>query len=460
MSVVIGQRGPYVLVAPENTPTARAIVYDSKRSKWCGTKQPMPLNSYLARGYWQPPTAAPELLSEITKQAAPYFAGLAAAGAIVAGAIGEAEHVFKEWEHPRGRDGQWIDKGGIVKVFKNKDDRSRPLIGQVHDLTPEGIHVKLSTTGDIIVAHPEQIEEEHSVARLPGDAHKAEAPVPHGVTPGSPPKPSEESVRVPPAGMRPASDEERRGLKVPPGWRNVHVATDPKAGLRIWAVDSQNRGQYRYSDEHWAKQDEKKFARMKQLDEKLPVLDAALQRDAPMNDTAAVVYLIRKMGIRNGSKADTKAKKKAYGATTLLAQHVLQDGDNVTLDFDGKDGVHLTLPVHDEKLKTLLRDRVRGKGPDDPIFNTNEAKTNAYLKKVTGEDFKIKDLRTHLANTIALQVMSTMPKPTTLAQYKKQRLEVARQVSVILGNTPTVVLKSYVSPAVFAIWTADAAWSV
>jgi DNA topoisomerase-1 len=349
--------------------------------------------------------------------------------------VDEVKHVYHEWEHPRGRDGQWIDKGGRVKVFRSPTD-AKPILGVVADVREDGIVVK-PDSGEPFLAQAHQVEEDKSVARL--DAPRA-LPAP--------------------AGMRPASDEERRQLKVPPAWTSVHVASDPNAGLRVWALDAKGRGQYRYSDEHWAKQNEKKFARMKALHEKLPALDSALQRDVPTNDTAAAVLLMRTMGVRNGSETDTGAEKFAYGATNLRVRHVLVDGDDVTLDFDGKDGVHLTLPVRDEKVKAILRDRARGKGPDDRIFNTNEVKTNAYLKRITGGDFKVKDLRTYVANSIALQVMATMPKPTTLAQFKKERLEVAKEVAAILGNTPAIALKSYISPAVFASWTVDVEWSV
>ncbi len=44
------------------------------------------------------------------------------------------------------------------------------------------------------------------------------------------------------------------------------------------------------------------------------------------------------------------------------------------------------------------------------------------------------------------------PKPTSMAEYKKRVMDVARQVSKKLGNTATIALQSYISPAVFSEW--------
>lgn len=263
---------------------------------------------------------------------------------------------------------------------------------------------------------------------------------------------------TPVASMRPASAEDRARLKIPPAWTDVTVSVDPFALLQAKGYDKKGRAQSRYSPEHHAIQADKKFARMKALHKLLPMLDAALKRDAHRDGTAAAVFLMRVMGVRNGSETDTGADTFAYGASNLRARHILIDGDKVTLDFDAKDNVHLTLPVHDETLKQILRDRVKGLAPDDPLFGTNESKTNAYLKEHTSDDFKIKDLRTYRANVVALSAMAGIPKPTTAAEFKKARAEVARAVSAVLGNTPSVALSSYINPAIFDDWLKDAPW--
>lgn len=513
----------------------------------------------------------------------------------------------------------------MVKVFKNKDDHSTPLVGQVHDLTRAGIIVHL-TDGRFMLAHPDQVEEEHAVARLnklpsrdqvarsaklspehfhPDEGraivnnpkhpaheravesltrslgtpsslhpdvhlhgvwqvHHHEVPVKlsdgttikvdrrvaplvkevndaglstrfsaateeadtsrfrgdaqlffdgksadaflarlpagkykvhesTGEGQASAPKPGEIVVSrqpnlrggeivllnqadlpgitkdfkasapikilTPPKNMRPATAEDRARLKIPPGWKNVHVANDPTTDMQAWGQDAKGRRQYRYTDEYHARQADKKFARIRELHGDIPQLEAALERDAPNDGTAACVLLIRRMGIRNGSDTDTGADKFAYGASNLRAKHIKVQGDKVTLDFIGKEGVHQVHEVTDPKLKQILRDRVNGLGPEDKVFATNENKTLAYLQRVTGKPYKVHDLRTYLANQTALQAMEGFNPPETLAEYRALRLQVAKLVSEVLGNKPQQALASYINPAVFAKWQKDPSWS-
>lgn len=348
-----------------------------------------------------------------------------------------ADIPWVEADHPRDQNGKWIKKFGRLKW--------RAPGGDWDSGTAVGFQADMFTIkkddGSLHKVPVEQTLYTKAVARL--DAPDLGA----------------DEVDLPePSKMRPATSEDRKRLKIPPAWTNVVVAEDPNSELQAQGRDSKNRLQSRYSDAHDQRVAEEKFARMRELHNFLPALDEALGRDAETDGTAAAVYLMRTMGIRNGSETDTGADKFAYGATNLRARHILVDGDNVTLDFDSKDNQHITLPVTDERLKSILRARKDGKGDDDQIFGTNGAKTNAYLKKHTRDDFMIKDLRTYYANQEAIAIVASMPKPQTAAEFKKARMDVGRQVAALLGNTPTIALKSYISPAVFNTWLIDAPW--
>lgn len=273
--------------------------------------------------------------------------------------------------------------------------------------------------------------------------------------------PEGERLTVSKEGLRKATDGDRKRLKVPPAWTDVHVATDPEAPLQCIAKDTKGRPKALYTDAWHSQQAALKYARIRELHTVLPALDAALADDAGKDDTAAAVLLIRRMGLRPGSLADTKADVQAYGATTLLARHVVKPkgDDPLTLDFIGKEGKHLVLPVRDPELAAQITARLKGKKPDEPLFATSEPRALAYLKKHTGEHFKVKDLRTYHANALALKVMSGMEAPQTPAEYRKARRAVAVEVSTALGNEPTMALKSYINPAVFAAWHKEPSWS-
>lgn len=254
----------------------------------------------------------------------------------------------------------------------------------------------------------------------------------------------------------PATDAERASAKVPKAWTDVEINHAPGARVVARGTDAAGRRQALYSAEHTQAQAAKKFARMRALAPHLPDLDVALKEDD--SDTAKALRLIRRMYLRPGSDRDTKSKVKAYGASNLLASHVQHDPTtgNVSLHFTGKKGVDINLPVTDPDLAAMLTQQIEGKEPTDRLFDTDERKVNAMLDEHTGGDFLVKDLRTFGANERALEYMSqvTAP-PKTLAEFRKARLNIGRQVSAHLGNTPAMALSSYINPAVFAEWEAN-----
>jgi DNA topoisomerase IB/2'-5' RNA ligase len=270
------------------------------------------------------------------------------------------------------------------------------------------------------------------------------------------------------AGMHPATEDEKKAFKerfkkaVPPAWTDVHIADDlDNAKLLLRGRDAKGRPQSLYSAAHTQGQAEKKFTRIQQLMPHLEKMDHAISQDAPHNDHAAALMLIRRMGMRPGSERDTGAEKHAHGATNLRAGHVKIDGGIVHFNFIGKEGKNLSFSVHDPEMADVLAPRLEGKGPNDRLFDTNEDKTRAYMKS-TGvpQGFLLKDLRTVRANVIALREIAkqggTLPKNKT--EFQRMRKMVATAVSNELGNTPTMALSSYINPTVFTPWILDESW--
>jgi DNA topoisomerase-1 len=160
------------------------------------------------------------------------------------------------------------------------------------------------------------------------------------------------------------------------------------------------------------------------------------------------VYLIDKTGFRPGSDSETGGDVKAYGATTLEADHVKIDGKKVSFDFIGKKGVRITKTLEDDRLAMLLRPRVSKGGR---LFSVSDGQVRDYLHSRDGA-FKLKDFRTHNGTAKALDAMKRMPKPKSLTAFKKAQRMVAKVVSEHLGNTPAVALKSYIDPGVWSPW--------
>lgn len=237
---------------------------------------------------------------------------------------------------------------------------------------------------------------------------------------------------------------------IPPAWRSVQVATDPKAALLVKGVDAKGRTQSVYSPSHSAKQAALKFARVNELRSKVDAIKKEIKKD--MDDgveEAFVLALIEHTGIRPGSETDTGAEKQAYGATTLQASHVVKTPIGVRLQFVGKKGVDLDIPVMDPALAKMLLDR---KAKGGKLFDTSDSKLRDYTHEKDGGSFKPKDFRTARGTSLAAQTVKQMPTPKDEASYKKAVREVAVKVSTQLGNTPAIALQSYIDPSVFAQW--------
>lgn len=264
---------------------------------------------------------------------------------------------------------------------------------------------------------------------------------------------------------RKAEFKEKIGRSIPPAWTDVKIADDlDNSALLVQGRDGKGRLQSWYSAAHTRAQAEKKFTRIKELSRHTDKLDAALDRDGLVNDEAGALTLIRRLGMRPGSNSNTGAKVQAHGATNIKAKHVkLNDDGSATLDFTGKDGVHIILNTKDKKVIDVLQSRKIGKNDDDQLFNTNEDKVRNYFRDQGGvpKEFLLKDLRTMKANTTALKVIKDTPEsdlPKTKQEFQKKRKEVATVVSGQLGNDPTMALNSYINPTVFTPWVKDESW--
>lgn len=256
--------------------------------------------------------------------------------------------------------------------------------------------------------------------------------------------------------------EHIKSLKLPPAWKDVRINPDPNADLLAVGKDAKGRPQYVYSGKFSASQAQAKFSRIQDLDRKFDkVRNQNLERmnagDPKTREHAECARLVMSMGIRPGSDTDTKAKLKAYGATTLEGRHVVEEGGKTFLRFTGKKGVSLNLPVNDPSLAKSLMERAKRAGADGKLFpGVSDKSLLDYTHTLDGGSFKTKDFRTLLGTREAMNAVNSGTAPKNEKDYRKKVLEIAKLVSSKLGNTPVVALQSYINPAVFAGWRAQA----
>lgn len=243
-------------------------------------------------------------------------------------------------------------------------------------------------------------------------------------------------------------------LRIPPAWTDVTVDPDPTA--KCWAMGKDSKGRVCriYAPHHVKAASDAKFSKVTKL---LKIahkienkLSAAIHKSNPP-DVVIVAYLIFMMGLRPGSKTDTKAEQQAYGATTLQARHVRRMASGaIWLDFVGKKGVKIHLKVWDIRLSDILFWKKEGcnGGRITPLFNTNNTALNKYLKTLD-PTLNPKDLRTMRANMEAAGFLEKKRVPKQKTKAKKLLRSLFQHVAKVLGNTPAIVKKSYVNPEIY-----------
>lgn len=249
-----------------------------------------------------------------------------------------------------------------------------------------------------------------------------------------------------------------KALKIPPAWREVTYSKDPNADLLVTGRDAKGRRQAIYNKRFAEGQAALKFARIKELDRKFTSIRSQNDRarkssDPKTRDSADALHLIMETGVRPGSEADTGAAEKAHGATTLEGRHVVKSRSGVSLQFVGKKGVRIDIPVNDAGTQKMLLERARKAGTNGKLFPaTNHSALLVHTHSLDGGSFKTKDFRTLLGTRVAMTEMATAEAPKSAREYKKAVMDVAKKVAAKLGNTPTIALQSYISPSVFATW--------
>ena len=242
-------------------------------------------------------------------------------------------------------------------------------------------------------------------------------------------------------------------VKVPPAWINVQYFSDPKSKLWVKGDDIKGRTQYIYNPEHVTEASKEKFARIRALNNAYPDIQKQVAADVrAKKDAALALWLIMSTGIRPGSEKDTKGSTPAYGATTLEGRHVKPYATGLRLEFTGKKGVSLSIPVNDVEVVKMLKSKARKAGKNGRLFQVTGDGLLRYSKGLSnGAGFQSKDFRTYLGTKVAMKAMRGKH-PSTMKEYRKAVREVGNAVAAQLGNTRAVALQSYINPAIFEKW--------
>lgn len=289
-------------------------------------------------------------------------------------------------------------------------------------------------------------------------------------------------------GRRKATDAEikviarlkRMKINIPPGAKNVWVPlTPPEGKIQARSVGGTGRAVAYYGKAHHTRQLARKHDRIPELvEDKLPKAVKQWQkiertaRDPEKREAAVVLQVLEKTGLRVGNPAILgqtytrfeKGHKKAgkltgesietFGISSLRSRHVKLHANNVVeLDYAAKGGKRFNMKYRSKELTRLFEPRMKGKGKDDPVFSLpNKSAITDVKNQTLGKRYKIHDIRAGFTTRQAQRIVSEMPEPTTMKEFKKARKEVGLKIGEMIGDTPGMTLKAYVVPTVFQQW--------
>ncbi|MCB0998450.1 MAG: DNA topoisomerase IB [Acidimicrobiales bacterium] len=258
-------------------------------------------------------------------------------------------------------------------------------------------------------------------------------------------------------------------LAIPPAWTDVWICIDPCGHLQATGRDAKGRKQSRYHPDFRAERERTKFDQLVVFGAALGSLrttvahDLAERRPTLRRQTALVVHLLDRTGIRVGNEAYVRANG-SYGLSTLRTRQARVHGAAVTFRFVGKSGRRHTVAIEDRRLARLVAqcqdlpgqhlftylDESDGATPIVRVVDSTSV--NDYLRDATGQDVTAKTFRTWLATTTVGHRLATEAMRDPERVDPRVVSAAVDEAAVLLGNTRTVCRASYVHPAVPAAY--------
>ena len=251
-------------------------------------------------------------------------------------------------------------------------------------------------------------------------------------------------------------------LRIPPAWRDVHIATSARAAVQAWGFDARGRRQYRYHERATEIGALRKFYRVRQLARDLPRIRRRLAEHwstpglGREKVLAGLVRLIEEGFFRVGSERYMR-ENGSFGITTFRKSHVSVDGACITFRFRGKSGVQQRHCVVDPALARFVRALCASPGPrlfrwrdSDGWHDIDARDVNEFLHDLLELPYTAKDFRTWGGTLRLATVLADLGPAAGEREAKRNVVLAVRLVAAELGNTPAICRASYVHPIVIA----------
>jgi DNA topoisomerase I len=255
-------------------------------------------------------------------------------------------------------------------------------------------------------------------------------------------------------------------LRVPPAWRDVHIATNARRAVQAWGFDARGRKQYRYNERAVEKRELRKYHRVRQLARELPRIRRTLRAQSHHRTltsetvSAIALRLISESLFRPGSERYLR-ENRSHGMTTLRKSHVSIERNRAVFTFLGKSKKTNRQVVANPDLVALIK-RLR-RTPGARLFryrarsewcDLGAPTLIRHLRTHIGP-FVVKDFRTWGGTLRAATVLAEIGPPKSATEAKRNVALAMRIVASELGNTPAICRSSYVHPMVLARYVDD-----
>lgn len=217
---------------------------------------------------------------------------------------------------------------------------------------------------------------------------------------------------------------------------------------------------YEYSDRQVQHRNREKAKKVEKLRKRLSDLQAQVKKDIKSKDpkkrlTALAVGLINDTYERVGN--EESAEDGHFGVTQWRVNHVTLGNGKATFKYVGKSGVNQTKETRDADLIKVLREAVKEKGKDDPIFELDEVSidnsdVNSYLKPF---GITAKDIRGLHANRVMQKNLKSIrgkggklpdDKKERDAKLKEEFNKALEQTADEVGHKPSTLKSQYLVP--------------
>ena len=261
--------------------------------------------------------------------------------------------------------------------------------------------------------------------------------------------------------------ERIEAMRIPPAWREVHIASSPGSSIQAWGMDARGRKQYRYHARAVAQGELRKYHRVRRLAHDLPRIRRRLRADRAGHEltrdkvAAGVVQLIAEGLLRIGSERYER-ENRTFGITTLRKSHAEVLDGRVVFTYTGKRAIKQRQVVPSAEMAKFVR--AMRKTPGRRLFRYRNGTVwcdlqardvNDYLQEIAGVPYTAKDFRTWGATLRFAIILSDLGPAPSERQAKSNVIMALRLVSAELGNTPAICRKSYVHPMVIARYLDD-----